>query len=152
MSMKVFKELPSSLRKARVNGFQFAPLRIIFDVKVDLIRKSILVIGGRVVDSSRHNLYASTMKSVSARILMTIAAANSLDVMPGDIDNAYLNFKKEEKMYTHASPDFEVVGIMAEGYLLEVIKALYGLPLTWMSRLGGAREVMIILGRILMTF
>ena len=31
-------------------------------------------------------------------------------------------------MYTHASPDFEVVGIMAEGYLLEVIKALYGLP------------------------
>ena len=59
---------------------------------------------------------------------MTIAAANSLDVMPGDIDNAYLNVKTEEKIYTHASPDFEVVGIMAEGYLLESIKALYGLP------------------------
>ena len=35
ISMKVFKKLPSSLRKAREEGFQFAPIRIIFDVKVD---------------------------------------------------------------------------------------------------------------------
>ena len=41
MSMKVFKELPSSLRKSGTKGFQFAPLRMIFDVKVDLRRKSI---------------------------------------------------------------------------------------------------------------
>ena len=101
---------------------------MIFDVKVDLIRNSRLVIGGHVFNSSGHNFYASTMNSVSARILMIIASANSLDVMTGDIGNAYLNFNTEEKMYTHASSDFELVGIMAEGYLLEVIKALYGLP------------------------
>ena len=29
MSMKVFKKSPSSLRKARVKGYQFAPLRMI---------------------------------------------------------------------------------------------------------------------------
>ena len=125
-----FKELLLSLRKAGTKGFQFAPLRMIFAVKVYLRRKSRLVIGGHVVDSSGHHFYASTMKSVSARILMTIAAANHLYVKMGDIDNAYLNFNTEEKIYTHASPDFEVVGIMAEGYLLEVIKALYGLPIS----------------------
>ena len=52
MSMKLFKKILSSLRKAREKGFQFAPLRIIFDIKVDLRRKSRLVIGGHVVDSS----------------------------------------------------------------------------------------------------
>ena len=59
---------------------------------------------------------------------MTIAAANYLDVMTVDIGNAYLNVNTEEKFYTHARPDFEVVGITAEGYLLELIQALYGLP------------------------
>ena len=113
MSMKSFKELPSPLRKAGTKGFQFAPLRMVFDVKVDLRRKSRLVIGGHVVDSSGHNVYASTMKSVSARILMKITATNHLDVMMGDIGNAYLNVNTEEKIYIHARPDFEVVDVMA---------------------------------------
>ena len=50
MSMSVFRKLPSSLRKAKAKGYQFAPLRMIFDVKVDLRRKTRLVIGGHVVD------------------------------------------------------------------------------------------------------
>ena len=44
MSMDVFKKLPMSLRKAWGQGFQFAPLRMILDVKVYLRRKSRLVI------------------------------------------------------------------------------------------------------------
>ena len=62
-----------------------------FDVKVDLRRKSMLVIGGHVVNSSGHEIYASTMKSVSARILITITAAKKIDVITGEIGNAYLN-------------------------------------------------------------
>ena len=95
MSMHVFNKLPSSLRKARGKGFHFAPLRIIFDVKVDLRRKARLVIGGHVVNSTGHEVYASTMKSVSARVLMMIAAANDSDVMVGDIGNAYLHSDTE---------------------------------------------------------
>ena len=95
MSMKVFNELPSSLRKARAKGFQFAPLRTIFDVKVYLRRKTRLVIGGHVVNSSGNEVYAYTMKSVSVRILMKIASANNLDAMPGDIGNSYLNANTE---------------------------------------------------------
>ena len=97
MSMKSFKELPLSLRKARAKSSQFAPLRIIFDVKVDLRRKSRFVIGGHVVDSSRHNFYASTIKSVSSRILMKITATNHLDVMMGDIGNYHFNVKPKRK-------------------------------------------------------
>ena len=37
------------------------------------------------------------MKSVSARVLMTIAAANDLEVMVGDIGNAYLHADTEGK-------------------------------------------------------
>ena len=75
--MKVFRKLPSSLRKARARGFQFAPLRMLFYIKVDLRRNFRMVIGGHVVYSSGNDFYSSTMKSVSARILMTIAAANN---------------------------------------------------------------------------
>ena len=102
MSMEVFKKLLSSFCKARKKGFQFASLRIVFDVKVDLRRNSRLVIGGDVINSSVHEVYAYTMKSVSAIILMTIAAANDLDVIMGDIDNAYLNADTEEHIYTCA--------------------------------------------------
>ena len=92
---KLFKELTLSLCKSRAKGFQFAPLRTIFDVKVYLRRKTRLVIGGHVVDSSGNEVYAYTMKSVSARILMKIASANNLDAMTGDIGNSYLNANTE---------------------------------------------------------
>ena len=127
MSMKVSWKLLSSLRKVRAKGFQFAPLRIIFDVRVDLRRNSRLVIRGHVVDSSGHKVYTSTIKYVSASILMTTAAANNLYVMTGYIGNAYLNANAKENIYTCAGTEFEVVGIMAEGTFPEVIKALYGL-------------------------
>ena len=70
------------------------------------------------------------MKSVSARILMTIAAANNLDVITGDIGNAYLHAETEENVYTCAGAEFEAVGLMPEGNLLEVVKALYGFPIS----------------------
>ena len=50
---------------------------MIFDVKVDLRRKSRLVIGGQVVDSSGNEVYARSMELVSASILIMITAANN---------------------------------------------------------------------------
>ena len=103
------------------------PLRMIFDVKVYLRRKYRLVFGGHVVDSSGHKVYEITIKSVSDRILFTITIANNLEFMTVDIVNAYLNANTQENIYTCAGADFELVGIMAEGNLLRLIKALYGL-------------------------
>ena len=59
---------------------------------------------------------------------MTIAATNDLEVMTGNIGNAYLHAETEEKVYTCIGPKFEALGLMDEGTLLEVVKALYGLP------------------------
>ena len=53
-----------SLHKARAKGYQFAPLRMIFDVKVDLSRKARLVTGCHVVDSSGNEVYARNIKPV----------------------------------------------------------------------------------------
>ena len=99
MFMILFRKLLLSLRKARAKGFQFAPLMMIFDIRVDLKRKSRIVIRGHVVDSSEHKVYAIIMKSVSARILITISAANNLYFMTGDIGNAYLIANTEKKLY-----------------------------------------------------
>ena len=81
-----------------------------------------------MLDSSGHEVYEYNMKSVSDIILMTIAAANNLDVITGDIGNAYLNADTEENVYSRAGAGFDVVGIIPEEVLLEVVKALYGLP------------------------
>ena len=59
---------------------------------------------------------------------MKISAANNLDVMTVDIGNAYLNANTQEKNYTRAGTEFDLVGIMDKGTFLEFIKALYVLP------------------------
>ena len=48
--------------------------------------------------------------------------------MKGDIGNVYLNANTKENIYTRAGANFELVGIMDEGTILELVKALYGLP------------------------
>ena len=52
------------------------------------------------------------MKLVSSRIILTISAANKLEVVVGDIGNAYLNVNNEETIYTSAGPKLWMVGIM----------------------------------------
>ena len=128
MSIRVFKKLPSSLQKAREKGYQFAPLRMIFDGIVELRIKARLVIGEHVVNSSGNKVYASTMKLVSARNLMTISAQKNLEVMKGYIGNDCLNVKTEDKIYTHAGAEFDLLVIMSEGTLLKVVEEFYVLP------------------------
>ena len=100
---------------------------MIFDGKGDLRRKSRLVIGVHVVDSYGNKVYAGTIKLVLSKILMKITSANNLEVMMGDIGNAYLKANTKENIYNRAGAEFELVGIMDKGTLLEVFKALYGL-------------------------
>ena len=88
VSISLFKMLLSSTLKSRAERYQFAPLQMIFYIKLDLRGKSRLVIGGHVVDLSGHEVYAITMKYVSPEILMTIASENDLEVITGDIGNA----------------------------------------------------------------
>ena len=99
MSMKLFRRLLLSLRKASAEGFQFAALQMICDVKVDLRRKYRLVIEGHIFHSPGHKVYATITNSVSARILMTLSEESNIDVMMGDIGNAYFNANTQTNIY-----------------------------------------------------
>jgi hypothetical protein len=106
------------------DGWQFAPMHMIFDIKQqDLRHKARLVCGGHVIDSSGHVTYSSTIKDISVRLLMIIATQNKLDMMVGDIGNAFPTAPCAEKIWTKAGPEF---GDRA-GSTIILKRALYGL-------------------------
>jgi hypothetical protein len=69
-------------------GYQEAPLWMIFSVKPDLQCKARLVIGGHKVDSSEYNCHSSVAQLSSIRLLNVIAKAQGLECLAGDIGNA----------------------------------------------------------------
>jgi stress response protein YsnF len=86
MSMKTFRVLTEKERsKFNRKMSSFAPVRCIYDVKADGRRKCRLIIGGHRVSSEGFDVYASNMKTISARVLMLIASANKYEVLTGDI-------------------------------------------------------------------
>ena len=104
-------------------NYQYAPLRMIFAVKQDLRRKARLVIGGHLVDVLDNNLYSSTVKGISVKILHVIAHQQQLKLLCGDVGNAFVNAHTNELVFTKAGPEFGD----KEGMVLIIRKALYGL-------------------------
>ena len=50
--------------------------------------------------------YSSVVSRDSTRIALTVAALNGLYLLDCDIQNAYLNAKCREKIWTIAGPEF----------------------------------------------
>eukprot|EP00957_Ditylum_brightwellii_P074748 5681214-Ditylum_brightwellii.AAC.1 len=65
----------------RKDGWQYALMHMIFDIKHDLQRKAQFVVGSHVIDSSDHNIYSSTMKDILVRLMMLIAVKNNRGMM-----------------------------------------------------------------------
>jgi len=102
---------------------------MIFDKKQSGQLKARLVIGGHVVDASGHDVYASTMKTISARALMLIASANKMPVLTGDIGNAYLYARTNLQVYCRLGSEFNIYDKdIPIGAIASVEKAWYGLP------------------------
>jgi hypothetical protein len=70
----VFDYHPPNTRFSRKDGWQFAPMHMIFDIKADGRYKARLCVGGNVLDVSAHTTYSSTIQDISVRLLMVIAA------------------------------------------------------------------------------
>ena len=81
--------------------YQYTPLRIIFDVKKeDLRRKARLVAGGHVVDFSMYESYSSVVQSRTLRILQTIAANENMRVITSHVGNTFIQaFTKEKNIF-----------------------------------------------------
>ena len=122
-------------------GWQYAPLRMIFNVKHDLRRKARLVIGGHVTDAEMYDCYAATIKTENIRLLFYLMVSQGLSVISGDVGTAYLNSITEEKIYTRAGPEFGD----KQGCILRVVKGLYGLKTSahaWYQRLSASLRQM----------
>jgi hypothetical protein len=72
---------------------------MIFDVKMEEFRrKARFVAGGHTTDAIHVMTYASVVSRDSVRIGLTLAELNDLDVMMGDIENAYLTAPIKERL------------------------------------------------------
>ena len=142
----ILKEL-GALQKAGVFSFyppthkvgkeyQYCPLRIIFDIKQeDLRRKARMVAGGHVIDSSMYESYSSVVQMRTIRLLETVAMNEGLKIMTGDIGNAFVHAFTKEKIYSVAGKEFGD----REGCKIIIKKALYGLATSarqWNLALG----------------
>ena len=72
-------------------GFQGITCDMIFDVKMDLTRKSRFVAGGRLTETPASITYSGVVSRDSIRLAFLIAALNDLDIIACDVGNAYLN-------------------------------------------------------------
>ena len=106
----------------RTDGWQFAPMHMIFDIKADGRFKARLCVGGNVLDVSTHTTYSSTIQDISVRLLMVIAAQNGLHMMTADVANAFCTAPNMEKVWSIAGKEFGP----KEGAKVSLKRALYG--------------------------
>ena len=71
-------------------GWKKATGHLIWDVKMDFTRKARWVLDGHRQGQPEGSTYAGVVSRESVRIALTYAALNKLDVISGDICNAYL--------------------------------------------------------------
>ena len=81
------------------NEHQYAPLRMIFEIKQeDLRRKARLIAGGHVVDSSMYESYSSVVQTMTLCLLQIVAVNEGLKIMMEDIGNAFIHANTNEKI------------------------------------------------------
>jgi hypothetical protein len=96
---------------------------MIFEVKQDGRRKAHLVAGSHMIDPNGINSRSTVVNGISVRILDLIAHRDNLNVLCGDIGNAFITADCLEKVYSRAGPEFGE----KEESILVFKKALYGL-------------------------
>ena len=75
------------------------------------------------MDPLDQNLYLSTVKTISVKLLHVIAHKKDLKQLCGDVASAYINAFTLERVYTIAGPEFGNL----QGSVVLIWKALYGL-------------------------
>ena len=76
-----------------------------------------------MTDPPAESVYSSIVTRESVRIMFLIAALNGLEMLGADVQNACINAKTKEKVYTIAGPEFG----SNQGRPAVIIRALYGL-------------------------
>ncbi len=103
-------------------GWKKITCHLVFDVKMDLRRKARYVAGGHLTKDLEVSTYASVVSRESVRIGFLVAALNGLNILAGDIQNAYLHAPSLEKNYFYAGDEW---GADKDKVVL-IVRALYG--------------------------
>ena len=104
-------------------GYKEITCHLIFDLKMDMTRKARYVAGGHLTDVPTSMTYSSVVSRDSVRIGLLIAALNDLDLLAGDIQNAFLSAPTKERIYFYAGDEWKA----DKGRVVVVVRALYGL-------------------------
>jgi hypothetical protein len=117
-------------------GYQEIKCHVIFDVKMDFTRKARFVAGGHMTETPESMTYSSVVSRDSIRIAFLIAGLNDLDVLAGDVTNAYLNAPCRERIWFEGKLETGA----DSGKVLVLTRALYGLKSSgaaWRADLAG---------------
>ena len=103
-------------------GYKPIGCHLIFEVKPDLCWKARYVAEGYRSKPPTAMSYASVVGRGSVRIGFLLATLNNLDVLAGDIQNAFLNAPCAEKVYFIGGPEWGAL----TGRVIVIVRALYG--------------------------
>jgi ethanolamine utilization protein EutQ (cupin superfamily) len=80
-------------------GFKKMDGHMVFNVKLDLVRKAQIVACRHQTDPPMELVYTSNVFRDSVCLAFLIAALNDLEILSADVKNAYLNAPTKEKIY-----------------------------------------------------
>ena len=115
-------------------GYKEITCHLIFDVKMDPTRKARYLAGGYLAYPPLSMTYAIMVSLDSVCLTSLIASLNYLDILSGDIQNAYLNALTKEKVFFYPGDEWK----SDQGKVVFVVIALYGLKssdLAWGNHL-----------------
>lgn len=120
ITFQMYNENPKDLE-----GYQEVKCHMIFDVKLgeNFRRKARYIAGGHLTETPAAVTYSTVVSADSVQICLLIAALNGLDVLSGDIQNAYLMAPSHEQCWCVGGPEFEIDA----GKPFIILRALYGL-------------------------
>jgi hypothetical protein len=105
-------------------GFNKIDCHMVFDDKLDLVRKARFVAGGHQTDPLKESGYSSVVSHDSVHLAFLIAALKDSEILLAAVQNAYLIVPTKEKIFQNVGPEFSQG---KEGQLVMIERALYGL-------------------------
>lgn len=119
--LKCFKFLAPEFKPDET--YQYCDLIMIFEVKADGRKKARYCAGGHKVALRGMSSKSTVVKQISVRLMDIIAHRDNLDIICGDIGNAFITAPCLEKVYSIAGPEW---GDRQDAVMI-FLKALYGL-------------------------
>ena len=119
-------------------GYKEITCHLIFDVEMDLTRKFRYVSEGHLDDPPSFMNYVIVVSCDIFLLSFLIAALNDLDILSGDIQNAYFNAPTKGNFVLNAGDDLKYDQVK----VVVVVRALYGLKLVFLAWGNNLSEIL----------